>query len=355
MKKKLSVGDVGDDVATVHKLLESHGFSVPAAEVERTFFGPGTRAALGEFQRTKGISESCEVCEKTAVVLAAVPSGLAQPVEERPQSASAPFRKGLATGSAVGSTVGPGSLRPATEAQFLVRGQVDQRGNPFADGFVKISSQGPSGEQVIGKSPLNVPAEVTINLEVAPKTEPEPSEYENLLAKLAPLLRNAQLAELTVKDIVSLAEEAGLEKQRIDLLVLCARLSIEANLPSAVFYGLARRDHLLNLEQLLELDPAEVRTSLETSIKTNIIPASVSADSGNIMRRFEALRQKRVSIEKLAETVGVTISSTLKKALEEVGIRTLVDVRNAGGVGRLEGLTGAQLVYRFIKSFTIKF
>ena len=91
MKKMLSVGDAGNDVATIHKLLKSHGFSVPAAEVERTFFGPGTRAALGEFQRTKGISESCEVYEKTAAVLGAAPSGLAQPVRESPQPAPAPI------------------------------------------------------------------------------------------------------------------------------------------------------------------------------------------------------------------------------------------------------------------------
>ena len=69
MKKMLSVGDVGDDVAGVHELLESQGLSLPASEVERKFFGPATREALRAFQIANGIDPSCEVCEKTASLL----------------------------------------------------------------------------------------------------------------------------------------------------------------------------------------------------------------------------------------------------------------------------------------------
>lgn len=75
--KKLTVGDIGDDVTHLQENLKKHGFNVSAEEEKRKFFGPTTREAVGEFQKVHGIDPSCEVCKQTAAFLASQPTVVA--------------------------------------------------------------------------------------------------------------------------------------------------------------------------------------------------------------------------------------------------------------------------------------
>src|SRR5262245_51036794 len=98
--EKLSVGDSGDQVSRLHGNLKSHGLEISNEEIKRKFFGPSTRDAVGEFQKSQGIDPSCEVCEKTAAMLdnrpliRSIPRGMFPPsvgprVGERPINGSA--------------------------------------------------------------------------------------------------------------------------------------------------------------------------------------------------------------------------------------------------------------------------
>jgi peptidoglycan hydrolase-like protein with peptidoglycan-binding domain len=71
--KKLTVGDIGDDVTHLQENLKKHGFNVSTEEEKRKFFGPTTREAVGEFQKVHGIDPSCDVCMATATRLEAQP------------------------------------------------------------------------------------------------------------------------------------------------------------------------------------------------------------------------------------------------------------------------------------------
>jgi len=71
---KLSIGDFGDDVARLHERLALHGVEISAEESKRRFFGPSTREAVGEFQKTQGIDPTCEVCMATAAKLETLPT-----------------------------------------------------------------------------------------------------------------------------------------------------------------------------------------------------------------------------------------------------------------------------------------
>jgi peptidoglycan hydrolase-like protein with peptidoglycan-binding domain len=71
--KKLTVGDIGDDVTNLQENLKKHGFNVSSEEEKRKFFGPTTREAVGEFQKIHGIDPTCEVCMATAARLEAQP------------------------------------------------------------------------------------------------------------------------------------------------------------------------------------------------------------------------------------------------------------------------------------------
>lgn len=71
---KPNIGDFGNDVAHLHERLALHGVEISAEESKRRFFGPSTREAVGEFQKTQGIDPSCEVCMATSAKLETLPT-----------------------------------------------------------------------------------------------------------------------------------------------------------------------------------------------------------------------------------------------------------------------------------------
>ena len=71
---KLSVGMYGDEVKTLHDRLRQHGIELPASEVERAFFGPGTRHAVQQYQAARGLPVSGEVDERTGATFSAAPA-----------------------------------------------------------------------------------------------------------------------------------------------------------------------------------------------------------------------------------------------------------------------------------------
>ena len=74
MAEKLDVGAIGKNVAWLHERLREHGFEVPAEEVRREFFGPGTRDAVMKFQAALGVANHGELDEATFALLSAGPA-----------------------------------------------------------------------------------------------------------------------------------------------------------------------------------------------------------------------------------------------------------------------------------------
>lgn len=74
---KPNIGDFGNNVAHLHERLALHGVEISAEERNRNFFGPSTREAIGEFQKTHGIDPSCEVCMATVAKLETPPAASA--------------------------------------------------------------------------------------------------------------------------------------------------------------------------------------------------------------------------------------------------------------------------------------
>ena len=85
-----------------------------------------------------------------------------------------------------------------------------------ADLIVRVFSR--EGEE-LGASEIifNAPAIATVDLVVIPKEQPQPSEYEQLLMDLSPVLQDIPLADLTEEDIDFLAGDTEIDKQRIEL------------------------------------------------------------------------------------------------------------------------------------------
>jgi hypothetical protein len=145
-------------------------------------------------------------------------------------------------------------------------------------------------EQIIFNAPPNL--EVEIKVELAPKTDD--SEFEQLIALIAPVVEDLPLAELSDEDVVFLTDELGLEQQRdtqqhIEWLRRCALLAQDTQLPIEAFYGWGRKDKPMViaelaavpladlpkvLEKLISLSAEELQTALLAAVEENIIPAS---------------------------------------------------------------------------------
>jgi hypothetical protein len=92
---------------------------------------------------------------------------------------------------------------------------------------------------------FNAPSELEVNIHVVSTRELANSEYEQLMAMIAPVIEDVPLIELSNEDMVFLINELGLEQQgeeqqRIALLRGSALLAAGMGLPTEAFYGWAR-------------------------------------------------------------------------------------------------------------------
>jgi len=130
-----------------------------------------------------------------------------------------------------------------------------------------------------------------INLVLGSGVIHEPSEYEQIVLELTPLLGELALADLEESDehhdISFLSGETGIDTQRIDTLVSayqfenCARDLIGSDagdsfsLTAPVFYGLFREGMPMDWHALLSQSMELIRQSLLRAIEEKIIPAEI--------------------------------------------------------------------------------
>jgi peptidoglycan hydrolase-like protein with peptidoglycan-binding domain len=69
---ELSIGAFGKSVTTLQNKLRQMGLTIPAAEIQRGFFGPATKQALLQFQQIKGLPATGRVDQQTASLLQAI-------------------------------------------------------------------------------------------------------------------------------------------------------------------------------------------------------------------------------------------------------------------------------------------
>jgi glycosidase len=82
----LQVGAFGEAVKNVHRNLTKHGFTLPSSELERGFFGPGTRYAVMQLQRTHGLPTTGAVDERINAILEAAPGSCPVPPTGTPSA-----------------------------------------------------------------------------------------------------------------------------------------------------------------------------------------------------------------------------------------------------------------------------
>jgi len=283
---QLSLGSQGDDVARVQQAIQKLGRSVSIAEAG--VLGAGTVAVVKALQADFGLP---------------------------------------ATGIVDAATVKAINARLAALATDprVIRGSVlDANGNPFANGFVEIFSQGPAGEQAIGKGRLNAtdgsyeisyqpppdskgrvdlrvevrsargPIETTpsgasiltnagplevVNFVLSGAAHPPHPEFELILADLKPLLGSRDPGELKEDaknhEVSLLASQSGRSSAEVAALAIATRLANETKVPAAVFYGLMREGLPAELTALQWMDPNVRRTALKTAVEKGTVPKTI--------------------------------------------------------------------------------
>ena len=282
---QLSFGTRGDDVAQVQRALQTLGKSVPPAEAADRVLGNGTVALLKALQADLALPATGIV---DAATIKAINAKLA-------------------------------SLK--TDPR-VIRGVVrDIQGNPFSNGFVQIFSQGPNGEQAIGKSTpgakdgaytisypppptgtgrtdlrvavLNTaglmestpsgasiltdagPLEVINFVVVGPSLNQPLSEFELLLSDLSPLLGTRKLQDLIEHDISLLAIQSGFSSEQIAHLAIALKLEAAGKTPAPVFYGLLQQGLPADGLALHAADPAVRLKALKTALAQGAVPKEV--------------------------------------------------------------------------------
>ncbi len=114
------------------------------------------------------------------------------------------------------------------------------------------------------------------------------SEYEQLQAKLTPLLQKVKASELKQEDITYLAGKTGLDPMHIVYYAKSKQLEQRSKISAGRFYALFRAGLPTDLPGLLAQDAGVQQKALETALRDNLIPKSLVKEPGQAAEEIRA-------------------------------------------------------------------
>ena len=173
---------------------------------------------------------------------------------------------------------------------------------------------------------FNAQPEETVDLTVGDTL----SEYERYMATIDRVREDVPMSELNAEDILFLNGETGIDARRIEFLVAAACLAEQTELPSEVFYGLARHDLPTTLPELFAREFWMLHQALETALDENIIPSRLREELEQILAHLRELagvspeddplhqiKLQPVKVRKIGEAAGLE-ASKIEAVLQEV-------------------------------------
>ena len=130
----------------------------------------------------------------------------------------------------------------------------------------------------LASSPIlfNAGQEEFVDLVVGGEAYRGPSEYEQLVTLLTPLVQGLSFDQLAEddkhQDVTFLASETGEDGEHIAFLILAHRHQKKTQLPPEIFYGLFRQGMPTALPALVAQSPDILRRALIGAVDANIIP-----------------------------------------------------------------------------------
>jgi hypothetical protein len=310
--RNLSNGTRGDDVRLLHTELRLLGFRLipDSTEIHPGIFGPHTLVAVREFQEKAGLKVTGIVDEKTAQAInarvdALQPPGVQPPVGEddsfvvrgrvtypdgRPLAGVKVrvFDRDLRREELLGEVATDNLGRYEKRYQAM---QLSRAEKGTAD--LVVRAFGPTGAEVAASPTLfNAGPDVTVDLVVDEAAYSGPSELEQILTILTPLLEGLPLHELTEKDLEFLIGETGLDAEHLGFVRLDAvwnHQSASLKLPQGAFYGLLRQGLPSDWPMLLRAGPQRWRGALKQAIADRQVPAALAVSIDDFMAKLTRL------------------------------------------------------------------
>ncbi|MCI0721217.1 MAG: peptidoglycan-binding protein [Acidobacteria bacterium] len=316
---KLKVGDSGDEVARLQDRLEFHGVEVSPEERKRRFFGPSTREAISGFQKAHGIDPSCEVCEKTAVLLSGPPETVVFAPDVKPAPAST-----VVAGTEVSrfprpTPDAPSRPLPSDGDTSRVEGRIFfDHGLPaggvslrlYNKGFggaetrlgeIKTDSQGfyaqpystggkpanlevrvvdAQGKEIpLSATKFNAGKQEKLNLVAPASVRPLAAEYQRLTGDIA-----RQVGELNTlagaresaerQDLTLLHQATGWDARLIAFAATASKLSTETGIPQDTLYALFRAGLPTDKQQLAFVSVGAMEKALVKAREAGIVSLS---------------------------------------------------------------------------------
>lgn len=305
--RELRINLSGEDVRLLHDELALIGMSVPALERRKSLFGEGTRKAVREFQKKRGLEASGVVDEATAVLIndqlqnPFLVRGTVRHADGKPlvEGLVRAFDRDLRSEEPLGQdhpTDQQGRYEIAYDREKFSRAEKSS-----ADLVMRAYSSADDPKPLAQSRILfNARQEEIIDLVVGDEAYRGPSEFEALVATLMPLLGDGLgLAELREddadnaqdqhQDVTFLSGESGEDRARITYLIEAHRLLKETGVPAEAFYGMFRQGLPRELPALLAQSPDVQRQALTSAASANVIPARFGKEADALVQQLKAV------------------------------------------------------------------
>lgn len=179
----------------------------------------------------------------------------------------------------------------------------DQSGQELTITRIMVGDREFRSDQII----FHAPPELEVAISVEARQQTSDSEYERLLAAIAPVIDTLPPAELTEADVAFLINELSIEQQpdaqqRLQWIRRSALLAVQTDLPIEAFYGWGRKDRPARfseltglslevlpsvLKKLLSLPDDDLRQALREAITEDIIPTFIRERVDDMVRRLK--------------------------------------------------------------------
>jgi peptidoglycan hydrolase-like protein with peptidoglycan-binding domain len=299
MGRDLSPGMRGEDVRLLHSELNQLGFPIPISETAAGFFGRATLDAVERFQTQNSLPV-------TGIVDRVVAERINRALGE------APARRAIVRGTIRLSTGAPapgvvvrafhqdfkedvllGQAVTGPEGTYAIEYRADASVLKAAAGVHLVVRAFNGLGLALARADIvrHAPSPSTVDLTIPSAEEARLTEYEALLQALAPVTTDLSLDDWTDEQIEFAAHTTATNADSIRRLVQAAKVSGSTQLVSpAVFYGLGALGVPLEVDSLLDRDPAALVETVEAAVGRGIVPARLKANRDAIARLLEQLR-----------------------------------------------------------------
>lgn len=163
-----------------------------------------------------------------------------------------------------------------------------------ADLIVEVLAS--EGETVVTRSPLVVGAapDQVVDLVVDSAAYPPASEFDQIDARLAPLLDGVRLDDVDGDSVAYLSGKTGISPIRIAEFIQAKRFANSGRVPAHIYYGMFRANLPVNRPALVAQDDALLRRAVIAASESNVIDPELAQQPEAVDSALEMLNGEMV-------------------------------------------------------------